>query len=118
MYSKRYLFLFRSAPQKNCRTSELLDNVLTVAAFDQPVTVLFLDDGVYCLKSNSSPEDTHRFSVSFSSLAFYAIRDTLVEYESLKERRLTVLDCSIAATVIYRSEIAGLVATHDYVVST
>ena len=91
---------------------------LTAAAFDQPVTVLFLDDGVYQLKRNQRAEATGLPPVvpMFEALALYDLEAVLVEQESLRERGLAERDLLIPVGLLDRAGIAALLASHDVVV--
>lgn len=119
MLARRFLFLLRRPPQSGARVRETLDMILTTAAFEQPVTVLFLDDGVYSLKRG---QDTRAAGLpaiapAFETLALYDVQAIRVEQESLAERGLALTDLAIAAEPIARTDIAGLIAAHDIVVN-
>ena len=49
MTPKKILFLLRSPPYAGARAYETLEVLLVAAVFDQEVSVLFADDGVYQL---------------------------------------------------------------------
>jgi tRNA 2-thiouridine synthesizing protein C len=62
---KSYLFVLRKPAHSGVQVQEMLDIILTTAAFDQPVSILLLDDGVFHLKNGQHPEssgmkDTYR----------------------------------------------------------
>jgi tRNA 2-thiouridine synthesizing protein C len=119
MLAKRFLFMLRRLPQSGARVRETLDMILTTAAFEQPVTVLFLDDGVYQLKRGQRPEAAGLPAVAqlFETLAMYDVQAIRVERESLAERGLLPADLVIAAEPIGRADVAGLIAAHDIVVN-
>ena len=98
--------------------SENLDLMMTVAAFDQSVRVLFLDDGVFSLKSGQiHPNPLVKPSASmFSALEVYDVKELFVEVESLVERGLAVENLILPARPIHRTEIASLIALADHVV--
>jgi tRNA 2-thiouridine synthesizing protein C len=50
-------------------------------------------------------------------LALYDVEDVVVELESLRGRHLTAEDLVIPVRVVDRTEIAGLTAEHDIVIS-
>ena len=107
--SKRWLFVMRHPPQSGLRVRETLDMILTAAAFDQPVSLLYLDDGVYQLQSGQSGGDL------LQALDLYDVKTILVERESMAIRTLTEADLAIPVRVISRAEVAGWVAAHDAV---
>ncbi|MEY3879842.1 MAG: sulfurtransferase complex subunit TusC [Pseudomonadota bacterium] len=53
---KTYLFILRKPAHSGAYVQEILDIILTTAAFDQKVSLLLLDDGVFHLKKNQQPE--------------------------------------------------------------
>ena len=55
MNAKRILFLLRSPPYAGPATYESLESLLVAAVFDQLVSVLFIDDGVYQLVRAQNP---------------------------------------------------------------
>ena len=116
---KKFLFILRRSPQHGVRVRETLDMLLTVAAFDQPVTLLFLDDGVYQIKRGQCPESAGLPAVAptFEALPLYDVETVLVERESLEARGLTESDLVIPVELIARTEIAALVAAGDVVVN-
>lgn len=116
---KRFLFMLRRPPQAGFRVRESLDMVLTTAAFDQPVTLLFLDDGVYQLKHGQRPDaaDLPPVAPLFDALALYDVEAVLAERESLNERGLTEDDLVIPVEIIERADIPALIADRDIVVN-
>lgn len=119
MVGKRFLFILRRPPQAGCRVRETLDMVLTAAAFEQPVALLFLDDGVFQLKRGQRPEAAGLPPVAplFEALELYDVQSVLVERESLEERGLAEADLTIPVEPVGRAEVAALIAGHDIVVS-
>jgi tRNA 2-thiouridine synthesizing protein C len=115
---KKFLFVMRRAPQAGIRVRETLDMILTAAAFDQSVSLLFLDDGVYQLKRGQHPEAAGLPPVApmFDALELYDVEDILVERESLAERGLSEADLTLPARVLDRAAIAALTSAHDVVV--
>lgn len=98
---------------------ETLDMILTVAAFDQPVALLLLDDSVFHLKNNQQAEslgikDT---AAMFNALACYDVHDIYAEAESLAERGISETDLFLSVTVLYRTEIANLMRQFDLVIA-
>ena len=92
--------------------------LLTAAAFDQPVSVLFVDDGVFQLKSGQNPEvlglkDT---SAIFRALAVYDVNDLYIEQESLQARGLDPADLILPVQVIARNEVNALMQRHQVII--
>lgn len=115
---KRSLFILRRPPCGGLHNREMLDMLLTFTAFDQPVSVLFMDDGVLQLKSGQRhPLGAPVIGSLLGALAFYEIERVGAEAESLATRGLTPADLVIPVELIARPAIAGLIAAHDLVLT-
>lgn len=115
---KNYLFILRQLPHISGRLQETLDQILTTAAFDQSVTLLFMDDGVYQLMSRQAPsklgsKDT---AAIFKVLEIYDVKQLLVEQESLTERGLDVGDLILPVQLIERRNIGALMAGNEVLI--
>jgi tRNA 2-thiouridine synthesizing protein C len=88
------MYLNRRAPYGTIYAWESLEVVLIGAAFDQDVSLAFLDDGVYQLvKGQDTTEvDMKNFSPTYQALGDYDVTKLYVEKESLEERGLTLDD--------------------------
>lgn len=86
----RCLCLFRYGPMGGSRARDAFDLMLTLAAFDQEVEVLLLDDGVWQLLPGQRSEGGVADMVMppWSELGLYGIGSPWVETESLRERNL------------------------------
>lgn len=91
---KKFMYLNRRAPYGTIYAWESLEVVLIGAAFDQDVSLAFLDDGVYQLVKgqDTSGVDMKNFSPTYQALGDYDVTKLYVEKESLEERGLTVED--------------------------
>jgi tRNA 2-thiouridine synthesizing protein C len=116
---KKFLFVMRRPPYQGIGILESLDMIMTVAAFDQCVNILFLDDAVFLLKANQTPDYPHvkPSSPVFAALAMYDVETLWVEQESLSERGLNLSKLMLPAQSINRAEIANLIAEADIVVN-
>lgn len=117
--AKRFLFILKNPPYSGIYLQETLDIVLTAAAFDQDVSLLLLDDGVFQLKSRQQAEqyglkDT---SAIFKALEIYDVKNIHVEQESLLERNLLAENLVLPVQIITRDQISGLIASYDGVFS-
>ncbi len=92
--TKKFLFLNRKAPYGTIYALESLEVVLISAAFEQDVSMAFVDDGVYQLLKGQKTDGIgmKNFSPTYSALGDYDITKLYVEKESLEERGLTVDD--------------------------
>ncbi len=91
---KKFLFLNRKAPYGTIYALESLEVVLISAAFEQDVSMAFVDDGVYQLLKGQKTDGIgmKNFSPTYSALGDYDITRLYVEKESLEARGLTVDD--------------------------
>ena len=116
---KSYLFVLRKPAHSGAYVQEMLDTILTTAAFDQKVSILLLDDGVFQLKNGQYPEvvgmkDT---AAIFNALEIYDVNHIYTEVESLQERGLKPGDLCLPVQEFYRKDIAGLMKRFDVVFS-
>jgi tRNA 2-thiouridine synthesizing protein C len=116
---KKYLFVLRKPAHSGSQVQEMLDIVLTTAAFDQQVGILLLDDGVFQLKNGQQPgiaglKDT---AAIFKALEIYDVHDIYTEVESLQERGLKPGDLCLPVQEFYRKDIARLMKRYDVVFS-
>ena len=92
--TKKFLFINRKAPYGTIYAWESLEVVLIGAAFEQDVSLAFMDDGVYELVKGQDTAGIgmKNFSPTYSALGDYEITKIYVEKESLEERGLTLED--------------------------
>lgn len=91
---KKFMYVNRKAPYGTIYALESLEVVLIGAAFDQEVSLAFLDDGVYQLTKGQETKDIgmKNFSPIYNVLGDYDINKLYVEKESLDARGLTLDD--------------------------
>ncbi len=118
--NKNVLFIMRRAPHAGNHAHETLDAVMTVAAFDQSVRVLFVDDGVFQLKKDQDPAAIGLKHVApwFQALRIYGVHELFVEAESLSERSLGEDDLSLPVQLLQRDQIAGLLGSQDVILTS
>ncbi len=105
-------------PHDGIKLQEKLDVILTAAAFDQKVALLFLDDGVFQLKKGQQPEKQGlKDTVSiFNALEIYDVNDLYIEVESLQERGLKPGDLNLPVEECYRKDINVLMKQYDLII--
>ncbi len=91
---KKFLYVNRKAPYGTIYAWESLEVVLIGAAFEQDVSLAFIDDGVYQLAKDQETGGIgmKNFSPTYSALGDYEVTKIYVEKESLDERGLTLDD--------------------------
>ena len=130
---KKFLYVNRKAPYGTIYALESLEVVLIGAAFDQDVSLAFLDDGVFQLVKNQNTKEigVKNFSPTFRALGDYDVTKLYVEKESLDERGLTEADLQEivyededddyeekpSIRIVSRAEMADIMADQDVVLS-
>ena len=114
---KKFLYINRRAPHGTVYAHEALEVVLIGAAFEQDVSLAFIDDGVFQLKKNqdTSEINTKNFSKIFSALEMYDVEKLYVEKESLESRGLTEDDLSVDVKVIDSAEMKKLITDSEVI---
>ena len=94
MAIKKFMYLNRKAFYGTAYAIESLEVVLIAAAFDQDVSLAFIDDGVYQIVEGQNTDGIgmKNFSKTFHALGDYDINKLYVSAESLEERGLTADD--------------------------
>jgi len=133
MTTKKFLYVNRKAPYGTIYALESLEVVLIGAAFEQDVSVAFLDDGVFQLTKGQDTSEigVKNFSPTFRALGDYDVTKLYVEKESLEERGLTKDDLQDityededddyaekpSIILVNRAEMADVMADQDVVLS-
>ena len=114
---KKFLYVNRRAPHGTVYAHEALEVVLIGAAFDQDVSLAFIDDGVFQLKKDQDTSEiyTKNFSKIYSALEMYDVEKLFVEKESLVCRGLTEEDLSVDVKIIDSSEMKKLMSDSEVV---
>ncbi len=92
--AKNFMFLNRRAPYGTIYAWESLEVVLIAAAFEQNVSLMFVDDGVYELTKGQDTTGIgmKNFSPTYRTLGDYEVRHMYVDKASLEARGLTADD--------------------------
>lgn len=131
--TKKFLYVNRKAPYGTIYALESLEVVLIGAAFEQDVSLAFLDDGVFQLTRGQDTKGigVKNFSPTFRALGDYEVTKLYVEQESLDERGLTQDDLQEityededddwaekpSIRIVNRAEMAAVMANQDVVLS-
>ena len=116
---KKFMFVNRKPPYGSIHALESLEVVLIAATFDQDVSLVFLDDGVYELVKGQDTKATgiKNHSKTYRALDGYDVEKLYVERESLHERGLTEADLMVDVEVLSSAEMGDLMASQDVVLS-
>lgn len=117
---QKFMFVNRRSPYGTIYALEGLEMVLITGAFDQDVTVVFLDDGVFQITKGQDTKaiNMKNFSPTFRALEGYDIEKLYVEKESIEARGLKPEDFVVPVEVKSAAEIAALMAEQDVVISS
>jgi tRNA 2-thiouridine synthesizing protein C len=117
---KRFMYVNRRAPYGTIFALECLEVVLISAAFEQDVSLVFMDDGVYQLKKNQDTTGIgmKNFSNTYRALDDYEIEKIYVEKESLEARGLTADDLIIPVEILATEDLRKLMAQQEVVISS
>ncbi len=130
---KKFLYVNRKAPYGTIYALESLEVVLIGAAFDQDVSMLFMDDGVFQLTNGQKTDgiETKNFSPTYKALGDFEVTKLYVDKESLEERGLGLDDLmeltyededddyaeKPSIRLISRSEITDLMEEQDVILN-
>lgn len=114
---KKIMFLMRKAPHGSIYSYEGLEVILIMGAYEQDVSVIFMDDGVYAIKKDQDTSEigVKGFSVTFRALTDYEVEKLYIEKESMESRGLTIDDLIIKPEIVEASEIVRLMAEQDVI---
>ena len=116
---KKFLYINRRAPHGTIYAHEALEVVLIGAAFEQDVSMAFLDDGVFQLKKDQNTDqiNTKNFSKTFSALEMYDVEKLYVEKESLDERGISSDDLAVDVKIISSDEMKKLIIDSEVILN-
>lgn len=116
---KKFMYVNRKAPYGTIYALESLEVVLIAAAFDQDVSLAFIDDGVYQIAKGQRTKaiDVRNFSPTYRALEGYDIEKLYVSKESLEQRGLCEDDLLVDVQVVSAAEMADLMDQQDVVFS-
>ncbi len=114
-----FLVVARQAPYGSSQAREGLDAALTAAAFGQPVSLLFMDDGVYQLLPDQSPAALEQKNLAsmLAVLPMYEIEQLYVDSHSLEQRGLLDTPLCIPVQRLDSDQVAALVQRHTRILT-
>ncbi len=116
---KKFMYVNRKAPYGTVYALESLEMVLIAAAFDQDVSVVFMDDGVYQLKKDQDTAaiNMKNFSPTYRALDDYDVEKIFVDKSSMDQRGLTEDDLIIPVEVLDQAQLAALMAEQEVILT-
>ena len=119
MTIKKFMMVNRKAPYGTVYALESLEVVLFAAAFEQDVSLAFLDDGVYQLKKGHQTKgvEMKAFEKTYGALEDYDVTKLYVDQESLAGRGLTADDLCVPVEIMSRADLGKRMEEQDVLLS-
>jgi tRNA 2-thiouridine synthesizing protein C len=116
---RKFMYINRRAPYGTIYALESLEVVLIAAAFEQDVSLVFMDDGVYQIKKGQDTEaiGVKNFSPTYRALEGYDVEKLYVEKESLESRGMTADDLLVPVEVLDKDQLASLMEEQEVILS-
>jgi len=113
------LVVCRSAPYGRARARDAVDVAMAFAAFDQPVTLLFLGDGVLALAAGQRPaaEFSRSLEKLLGTLADYGVEELHADAAALAARGLDAQALALPVRLAGPDELRELFAAHERVLT-
>ncbi|MDO7896086.1 sulfurtransferase complex subunit TusC [Pseudomonas citrulli] len=118
--AKSLLLISRQAPWSGPGAREALDIVLAGGAFDLPIGLLFLDDGVFQLLVGQEARAVQQkdLSANLQALPLFGVEDLFVCADSARDRGVATDALALdAMTVLDATQIAALIDRYDQVIT-
>ncbi len=112
-----YLFIFNKPPYATDSGKEALDMALAFATFDQTVSLLFIDEGVWQLNDSQLPKlvGQKEYTRLFAGLDLYDIEHLYVSQQSSEKFGLEPAQLIGNPSVVDSKSIESLIANHSQV---
>lgn len=116
---RKFLFTIKKPPHGSIYPYEGLEVILIVAAYEQDISVAFLEDGVFCLVKGQEPAAVgiKDFSNTFRVMEDYGVEHLYVDGEALRERGLAEDDLVTPVEVVDRETISRVMQEQDVLFS-
>ena len=116
---KSLLLICRQAPWSGLAARELLDVALAGGAFDLPLALLFLDDGVLQLAPTQNPKALAQKDVqaNLNALPMFGVEALYADSQSLAVRGVNAEALSMDVELLDDAGIKALIAQYDQVIT-
>ena len=117
--SKSLLIISRHAPWSGPGAREALDIALAGGAFDLPIGLLFLDDGVFQLSGAQQPANLQQkdLSANLQALPMFGVEALYASQRSLDERGLGDYSSSLVVERLDDASISALIDRYNQVIT-
>ncbi len=119
MSSKSILIINRRPPYGRSNAREALDVALTCGVFEQPVSLLFLDDGILQLlrDQQGAAIEQKNLAANLGALPLYDIDRLYVAEASLQQHGLSDDQLILPVQTLNREAVQQLIRDHDLVLT-
>ena len=116
---KKLLFLNQNTPYGTRQAKESLDAALAAAVFGQHVSLLFMDDGVWQLLKQQTPEPQTKPNLAnqWPAVEMYDIEHIYVEAQAMQQRGLDAEDLVVDTHWLNAEQISDLLEQQDVILS-
>ncbi|BAU74358.1 sulfurtransferase complex subunit TusC [Metapseudomonas furukawaii] len=116
---KSMLIISRQAPWSGPAAREALDIALAGGAFDLPLAMLFLDDGVFQLLPTQRPGSLQQkdLTANLQALPLFGVESLYASSRSLQERGLDSSTLNLPVDVLDDSALTALIDRYDQVIT-
>lgn len=117
--AKSLLIISRQAPWAGPTSREALDIALAGGAFDLPISMLFLDDGVFQLAPDQRPATVEQkdLQANLQALPLFGVESLYAGKRSLTERGLDSDTLTLPVQTLDDEALRSLLQTHDQVIT-
>ncbi|HYQ54085.1 MAG TPA: sulfurtransferase complex subunit TusC [Pseudomonas sp.] len=117
--AKSLLIISRQAPWNGPGAREALDITLAGGAFDLPLGMLFLDDGVFQLAPGQQPSAVQQknLGANLQALPMFGVEELYACQHSLARRGLAADALDLPVEVLDDTALTALIARYDQVVT-
>ncbi len=117
--AKSVLLISRQAPWAGLGAAEALDIALAAGAFDLPLAMLFMDDGVLQLLEQQQPQQLEQKNLcaNLQALPMFGIEQLYVAQDCLQQRGLADAELALAVERVDDTQIQQLIRQFDHVVT-
>jgi tRNA 2-thiouridine synthesizing protein C len=116
---KKLLFILRHAPYGSSLAKEGIDAVLATSAYEQDLSVVFIDDGVFQLTSGQNTDAIEQKNISrvLNAFPIYDITQLFVCASSLQARGIEHADIQDGITSLDHNALQQLCKQQDHLLS-
>jgi tRNA 2-thiouridine synthesizing protein C len=112
---KSLLIICQQAPYGSDDALAAMDVAMSFAAFEQSVSILFKNDGVWQLlpEQQSASHQSKRLPHIMQSFELYGLEAVYADNAALEKREMLAQECSIPVQAIDSVEMTALLHAHD-----